>query len=84
MARVPLEVVVLHFDVPELELQRSFRVAQFRDFFLEEVLRTGGLGFALLVFGLPLLDFKPQSFQLFLQTSFPFLTFLDILLQLGL
>ena len=52
MARLALEIVVLHFDVPELELQRSLGLAELGDFLLEKILCTSGLGFALLILGL--------------------------------
>lgn len=49
VAGLPLKVVVLHFDVAELELQVPLRVAQGRDLLLQRVLGAVGLGPALLV-----------------------------------
>ena len=52
IARLSFEVVVLHLDVAELELQRPLRLAEGCDFLLKGVLRIVGLCLALLVFGL--------------------------------
>ena len=52
MARLALEIVVLHFNVPELKLQGSLGLPELGDFFLEKILRISGLGFALLILGL--------------------------------
>lgn len=66
VAGLPLKVVVLHFDVPKLQLQGPLRVTQGRDLFLKRVLGAVGLGPALLVLGLPLLHLEPEPFHLLL------------------
>lgn len=52
VARLALEVVVLHLDVAQLQVQGALGVAQGGDLLLQDVLRAVGLGLALLVLGL--------------------------------
>ena len=49
VARLALEVVVLHLDVAQLQVQGALGVAQGGDLLLQDVLRAVGLGLALLV-----------------------------------
>jgi hypothetical protein len=84
MACLALEIVALYFDVAESHLEGSLTFTHRGNLLLQGVLRIVGLGLALLVLCLPLLDLEPQALCLFLQLALPFLALFDIALELGL
>lgn len=84
VACLTLEIVALDFDVPESHLEGSLTFAHGGNLLLQSVLRIVGLGLALLVLCLPLLDLKSQPLRLLLQLALPLLALFDIALELGL